>query len=139
MPVKRALELPRDDSAAQFDRQGLDWQVIPRLVDGMVEGPAQSQLSLPRHARSLLVEKGDLAQQPIFRRCERGAVKDADLMAEIVGGTRQNARVCRDPRSSRQRKVQAVEDDALGSPTRSEWYRRHVKPNVSVRRRNRPP
>src|ERR1700719_3329226 len=95
----------------------------------MVEGPPQGQLSLPRHARPLLVEKRDLAQQPIFRRCERSAVEDADLMAEIVGGTRQHARVCRNACPSRERKVQAVEDDALGSSTRSEWYRRHFKPN----------
>jgi hypothetical protein len=137
MGVKRALELPGDDGAAQFDRQGFDGQVIPRLVDGMVEGPSQGQLSLPRHARSLLVEKRDLAQQPIFRGCERGAVEDADLMAEIVGGTRQHARVCRDACSARQGKVQTIEDDALGSPTRSEWYRRHFTPDFSVRRRER--
>jgi hypothetical protein len=60
-------------------------------------------------------------------------------MAEIVGGTRQHARVCCNACPSRQRKVQAVEDDALGSSTRSEWYRRHFKPNFSVRRRNRLP
>lgn len=41
MGVKRAPELPADDGAAKFDRQGLDGQVIPRLVDGMVEGPPQ--------------------------------------------------------------------------------------------------
>src|SRR6516162_4906178 len=99
----------------------------------MVEGPSQGKLSLSRHARSLLVEKRDLAQQPIFGRCERSAVEDADLMAEIVGGTRQHARVCRYACPSRQRKVQAVEDDALGSPTRSEWYRRHFRPSLSVR------
>src|SRR5271165_1606981 len=114
MGGERAPELAGDDGAAQFDRQGLDRQVIPRLVDGMVEGPSQGQLSLPRHAWSLLVEKRDLAQQRIFRGCEGGAVEDADLMAEIVGGTRQHARVCRDARPPRQRKVQAVEDDALG-------------------------
>lgn len=60
-------------------------------------------------------------------------------MAEIVGGTRQHARVRRDACSSRQRKVQAIEDDALGSLARSGWYRRHFKPNVAVRRRNRLP
>ena len=38
MGVKRTLELPGDDGAAQFDRQGFDGQVVPRLVDGMVEG-----------------------------------------------------------------------------------------------------
>ena len=139
MRVKRTLELPGDNGAAQFDRQGLDGQVIPRLVDGMVEGPSQGQLSLPRHARSLLVEKRDFAQQPIFGRCEWGAVEDADLMAEIVGGTRQHARVCRDSCPSRQRKVQAIEYDALESPTRSEWYRRHFKPDFSMRPRSRRP
>src|SRR5260370_42133983 len=61
MGLKRALELPGDDGAAQFDRQGLDGQVIPSLVDGMVYGPSQGQLPLPRHARSFLVEKRNLA------------------------------------------------------------------------------
>ncbi len=139
MRIERALELPGDNGAAQFDRQGLDGKVIPRLVDGMVKSPSQGKLSLPRHARSLLVEERDLAQQPIFRRCERSAVEDADLMAEIVGGTRQHARVCRDSCPSRQRKVQAIKDDALGSPTRSERYRRHFKPDFLVRRRDRLP
>jgi hypothetical protein len=60
-------------------------------------------------------------------------------MAEIVGGTRQHARVCRDSCPPRQRKVQAIEYDALGSPTRSEWYRRHFKPDFSMRPRSRRP
>jgi hypothetical protein len=60
-------------------------------------------------------------------------------MAEIVGGTRQHARVCRDAGSARQGKVQTIEDDALGFPTRSEWYRRHFTPHFSVRRRERLP
>ncbi len=54
-------------------------------------------------------------------------------MTEIVGGTRQHARVCRDACPPRQRKVEAVEDDAPGSAARGVWYRRHFKSNFPVR------
>jgi hypothetical protein len=47
MSVKRALELSGDDGPAQFDRQGLDGQVIPRLVDGMVEARRKVSFRFP--------------------------------------------------------------------------------------------
>src|SRR5271165_1184815 len=79
MSGERAPELSGDDGPAQFDGQRLDGQVIARLVDGMVESASQGQLSLPRHAWPLFVEKRDLAEQRVFRRCKRGAVEDAHL------------------------------------------------------------